>query len=55
MIYTNSSFDITNAVVTGPKTFSEVITSFSKDSAPNTMELVLLPSGVCMFLIIVSF
>ena len=55
MIYTNSSFDITNAMVTGPKTFSEVITSFSKDAAPNIMELVLLPSGVCMFLIIVSF
>lgn len=55
MIYTNSSFDITNAMVTGPKTFSEVITSFSKDAAPNIMELVLLPSGVCMFLIILSF
>ena len=42
-------------MVTGPKTFSEVIASFSKDAAPNIMELVLLPSGVCMLLIIVSF
>lgn len=55
MIYYNSSFDITNAMVTEPKTLSEVITSFSKDAAFNIMELVLLPSGVYMFLIIAFF